>query len=569
MRSATPLCAILIRICGTIFAQTSTPGGTTSSSPNYSDSQATFRVTTRMVLVDAVVTGKKGDFIRKLASSDFEILEDGKAQRITAFAEHAESKATQREDVTPLPPHHFTNFSAPAPDHPITIILLDMLNTVILERDYARQQMLKFLASMPPGQPIALFVMSKDLKMLQGFTQSSDALINAAKSLRDKNEHVHLNTTEGEVEQAEEIDHELAAMAGRSPASAVSLAQALQSEQDFQVDVRVRATLRALQALSQAVAGYAGRKNLIWLSGEFPIGFGPESERNSRLPNYLLYQDEIHQTSGLLSSSQIAVYPIDVRGLEIGGGFSSSRGDGQSEIQRGREVNSRWSTEFTMDEIARDTGGEAFYNQNNLSKLMQRSLDEGTNYYTLAYSPQNSNWNGKYRTIEVKVKVGGAKIRHRNGYYGLPSPTSDRTTAGHLLAAAMQPTVPEGTGIMMMVKVLPPEGERKTASIDFALSPDDLVFEEGSDHHKNTKLDFMAVAVDKNLQEAGVVADTVDATLRAEAFQQVLKTGFPAHLELELKPGKYVLRLGTIDRNSERIGTVDVPLDVPIETAKK
>jgi hypothetical protein len=65
------------------------------------------------------------------------------------------------------------------------------------------------------------------------------------------------------------------------------------------------------------------------------------------------------------------------------------------------------------------------------------------------------------------------------------------------------------------------------------------------------------------------VADTVDATLRAEAFQQVLKTGFPAHLELELKPGKYVLRLGTIDRNSERIGTVDVPLDVPIETAKK
>jgi hypothetical protein len=79
----------------------------------------------------------------------------------------------------------------------------------------------------------------------------------------------------------------------------------------------------------------------------------------------------------------------------------------------------------------------------------------------------------------------------------------------------------------------------------------------------------MAVAIDKNLQQAGVVADTVDATLRGEAFQQVFKTGFPAHLELELKPGKYVLRLGTIDRNSERIGTVDVPIDVPIETAKK
>jgi hypothetical protein len=54
-----------------------------------------------------------------------------------------------------------------------------------------------------------------------------------------------------------------------------------------------------------------------------------------------------------------------------------------------------------------------------------------------------------------------------------------------------------------------------------------------------------------------------------ETYQNIFKTGFPGHLELELKPGKYVIRLGAIDRNTQKIGTVDVPLEVPVLSAKK
>jgi hypothetical protein len=200
---------------------------------------------------------------------------------------------------------------------------------------------------------------------------------------------------------------------------------------------------------------------------------------------------------------------------------------------------------------------------------MQRSLDEGTNYYTVAYVPQNHDWNGRYRKIEVKLAMADVKVRHRSGYFAFAEKSSDRNSAVRLLAAAMQPTVPESTRLLMKVQVLPPSTNRKTVSIDFAVSPADLAFTDGPDQHKLTTVDFMAVALDRNLREAAEISNTVDANLRPQTYNGVLKTGFPGHLELDLKPGRYVLRLGAIDRNNEKIGTVDVPMTVPAETAQK
>jgi len=256
-----------------------------------------------------------------------------------------------------------------------------MLNTEFMDRTYGRQQMLKFLSSMPSVQPVALFALGSKLQMLQGFTQSSDALVAAAKSILDKNENAHLLTSERDLEDAAQMDADLAVMTGLAPASPASVLQSLRAEQAFQTDVRIRSTLISLQALAQMVAGYPGRKNLIWLSGDFPVAFGPEFDKDSRQLNYLLYQREVHELTGLLSSSQIAVYPIDVHGLQMHS-LSSVMGPGSIGFsQEQRQTLARWNTEFTMSEIAKETGGEAFYNQNDLRALMLRSLDEGTNYY--------------------------------------------------------------------------------------------------------------------------------------------------------------------------------------------
>jgi hypothetical protein len=78
-------------------------------------------------------------------------------------------------------------------------------------------------------------------------------------------------------------------------------------------------------------------------------------------------------------------------------------------------------------------------------------------------------------------------------------------------------------------------------------------------------VEFTAVALDKNWNADGIASKTIDASLRPETYQRMLRAGFPGHLDLDVKPGKYILRLGVMDRHSQRIGTLDVPLEVPAE----
>lgn len=520
-----------------------------------------FRASSRLVLVDVVVTNQRGEFVRDLKSADFSVLEDGRLQTIAGFTPHSSTEVITKNSHPPLPEHQFTNYNAPPPGHPITIVLLDMLNTVIEERPYARQQMIKFLSSLPAGQPVALFTLGGNLKMLQGFTQSPDSLVAAAKALLDKNESARLNTSEEDLENAESMDAEFAAMTlGRAR---TKLAEELQNEEVYQLDVRVHTTLESLRMLAQAVAGYSGRKNLIWLSADFPVGL-QQSLLQSPSAQKENYDREIHEASAALSSGQIAVYPIDVRGLESAEMDVTLR-SAPSGAQRARRIDTQWSTQSAMKNIADQTGGEAFYNRNDLADAMRRSLDEGTNYYTLAYVPLNHEWNGSYRKIDVKVAVAGAKTRHRSGYYALPETPRDAEAADQLLVDAMQRTVPESTRLLMKVDVLPPNGDRRSLSIDFAVVAADLDFADGPDQRKNAVVEFTAVALDKNWNPDGIASKTIDASLRPETYQRILCAGFPGHLDLDVKPGKYILRLGVMDRHSQRIGTLDVPLEVPAE----
>jgi VWFA-related protein len=261
-----------------------------------------------MVLVDVVVTDK-GEFVQDLKPGDFTLLEDGKPQRISAFNAHSSLKNTGPEQKIQLPPNQYTNFTSQPPDRPITIVLLDMLNTERMDQAYARSQMIKFLEQLPPGESVALFAMRNKLSMLQGFTDSSDKLIAAAKAITGYKSP--MMTTEAELE-----DSEYRATMGGSSATSVSdgLLNVLYSEVSFQNDQRVRMTLASLQTLAHSVSGYAGRKNLIWLTGGIPFLAGPELSKSAPLQQRDYY-NALRETQSLLASTQIAVYPVDVRGL--------------------------------------------------------------------------------------------------------------------------------------------------------------------------------------------------------------------------------------------------------------
>ena len=139
---------------------------------------ATIRVNTRLVQFDVVVTDKDGRPVKDLKASDFQVQQDGKSQSIVAFETHAPMVAGQTTPEqsatsagTAAAPNTFTNSPAKAPQSSWTVILFDLLNTAIADQAYARNQLLQLLRSLPKGQPVALFVLTRQLEMLQGFTQ--------------------------------------------------------------------------------------------------------------------------------------------------------------------------------------------------------------------------------------------------------------------------------------------------------------------------------------------------------------------------------------------------------------
>ena len=514
-------------------------------SSTQADSVPTFRSQTRVVLVDVIVSDAKGQFVPSLKAEDFTVKEDGKQQRVSGFNLHR-YEAPRSLPPLQLPPNQYTNFSQQEPGGAVTILLLDVLNTPQLEQIYARKAMVNFLRRLPPGQRVGLYVLSEHPRLVQGFTSSSDVLIAAGNSLGpdvSPRGPAATKTLAGPITEAlsESFGESLSPGDSLGPRDrGVALFTAMTS------DNRVHLTLATLNALARAVSGYSGRKNLIWLSGNFPLRLDEEFVTNNRAGLGGHFLPDVRETAALLAASQVAVYPVDVKGLGVA------------------------SDTFAMEDLARETGGRSFSGTNAVDDALLRGLKEGSDYYTLAYSPENRDWRGQYRKLDVKVALKGVKLTFRRGYYALEEKPFTGDEAARALATAMQPLVPVSTMLLVKAQVLPPDSEHKTVRIDYAVDSHDISFTDAADQKKHASVDFMSVARDGDFKSAGYATDTIEADFLPEVYKQIMQIGFPAHQELELKAGTYTLRLGVIDRGSQKIGTVDLPLTIAAtEPAKK
>jgi len=152
------------------------------SSPSPEKSATTFHAESRLVVVDVVVTNRHREPVTGLSQSDFTVLEDGKPQAIRFFEAHVPPSASAKPAPVALPPHQYTNVSAQDPSS-INIVLFDLLNTPPLDQPYAREQMVRFLQTVPPGQQVALFELGSKLRMLAGFGTTSEELLAAARKV--------------------------------------------------------------------------------------------------------------------------------------------------------------------------------------------------------------------------------------------------------------------------------------------------------------------------------------------------------------------------------------------------
>jgi hypothetical protein len=215
-----------------------------------------------------------------------------------------------------------------------------------------------------------------------------------------------------------------------------------------------------------------------------------------------------------------------------------------------------------MDELAKQTGGRAYYNTNDLKLVMQQSLENGSHYYTIAYVPQRQNWDSKYRHIKIQLARPGLEAEYRKGYFGSPEkqPAQDAALADFL--GALQPATPQSTMLLLKARVSLPDSDHAKVRIDCIVDGAGVEFTPGDRDRKNAKLQFVTVAWDQNLKAVVNASHNVELSLTPDKYEKAVHNGIAAHQELQLEPGTYSVRLGVMDYGSKRIGTVDIPLQI-------
>lgn len=534
--------SVLVITCSLIYGQASK-----IASPK---SAGSFSTTSRNVVLDVIVTDSNGKPIHGLKTNDFIVSEDGKRQEVKAFEEHPPDAPSSKPPVTvKLPPDTYTNYVSSGEPGAVNIILFDSLNTDRANLASARQQLLAYLTRLPANIRVALFTLDGQLHMIHGFTDDNKALIAAAQQLSSK-PHPTMRKT-----RAVSEDIALAAEAGviKNPAMYRVLADFLWSEYDGKVESRTLLTMQALDQLARNMAVFPGRKNLIWISDGIP--FDPAQTT-----------PQMQKTAALLAATQIAVYPIDAHGVAYVDADAATRssemyGRHESYGDSSGQNDELLASHQTMSEIAQFTGGRAYFNNNDLPRQIQDIVQTGSNYYTLAYRPENQEWNGKFRKVSVKTSQPNVKVRCRPGYYAVAdpfgSPDVDRT-----FSLAMQPGVPPSTALVMQARVLPPDSPDKATLIDFLVDVHDLQFLTSDDQRRQPNLMFVAAVWDERGNAQGSVSGTYQQILKPADLQGLLRTGLRLQQQLPLKPGNYQLRLGLVDRLSGKMGTIDVPLKV-------
>jgi hypothetical protein len=321
--------------------------------------------------------------------------------------------------------------------------------------------------------------------------------------------------------------------------------------------------------VAEALAGIPGQKSLIWATGSFP--FYMNSPDTSPL-NYPLLSQSYEHAIAALSQAQIAVYPVDVRGLVYFGPtaqsptshMSSWPGPGYNAYLASRGQSLQTSIE-TMQNFAETTGGRSFYNSNDLAGEFKRAADDASSYYLLGYYFDTHNDKSGWRKLKVKVLQRDTQVRAREGFLMTSTTMNPDATRDTDLKFALNSPF-DATSIFLTVRwqpgPVPPsekDGDKKTVVFTLQVSGRDLTT-VGSQNEID--VDILTVA-----RNGAVIADNIGNHLKGEIppekFAKLKSEGLDYTGRLHLVRGSYLVRFVVRDNQSGRMGSLTAPLTVP------
>jgi VWFA-related protein len=556
------------------------PGGSSQGA-----AAPTIRAAARLVVVDVVVTDSRGDPVKGLKLRDFHLSERKSPQTIRSFEENVGGSGVAAPVAVPkLQPGVFTNAGNAAAGSTVDVLLLDTINTPMMDQSFVRGQLLQYLRSAKPGSRIAIFGLTTRLVMLQGFTSDPEMLRRAVERSNPQASATLAEKVGGKEDVVADQLGGVKAQLSVSPEMVQALADFDTTEKNVDQSLSAGYTLHGLNQLARYLAGIPGRKNLMWFSASFPLTILPHAAIGSNpFAGSATWAAEYRETVDLLTRSRVAVYPIDARGLLPSTTLqASNNGDAYTQHSARALVRAErtfsdgmFESQNTMLEMAEDTGGRAIVNTNGLAQAVEKVVDAGSSYYTLSYTPTDANAHGEYRSIRVDVEGSGYKLAYRRGYYAEASDVAAGTKVVDAVKAAELSSAPAATQIPFYVRVMPvavgtESGTRRELGkdgsvayrVEYSIDPRGLSIETAADGSRHGHVEFIALVYDGEGKTINSDVKAVRVTWSPVQFDGARQRGVRYEQEIRMPAqGECSVRVLVHDLQGDKIGSINVPAE--------
>lgn len=371
----------------------------------------TLTVNARLVVLDVVVTDASGKPVDNLTAKDFEVYEDGKLQHLRSVEKPSSHDLPQSTidagTAAVFDPGKPASFGR----SPVTVLVLDQLNTHFEDSSFARRSLHDYLVNQPAllNQPTTLLsVYDSHFKLLNPFTRDRDALLHA--------------------------------LAAAPPEYAWKLE--VNGKTDTGPLERLDQSLRALEEVAQSYARIAGRKNVIWVGGGFPT-VDPAAMDSEDAD---LVKAALQHVTDVLLDTRVTLYAVD----------PTSNAPGMTEItdptqmvfflatgDNGGGNMDPFDQQEDFNRLGPLTGGRVIRGLNNVDQQIATSIELGANFYTLAYTPSvGGDASAQFRKIKVVCLRPGLTATSRSGYYPAGTQQQGIANATYDLATAAESAMP-------------------------------------------------------------------------------------------------------------------------------
>jgi len=540
----------LVIACFCIILLMPAPAQTPAPAKDAPPAPPVMKVTTHLVQVNVVVHGKKNEPLDDLKKEDFKIFDNGQPQQIATFSlESAKLAEEKLQKAPPLPQNTFTNRVElrPKPPNSVTVMLLDGLNTKFEDQTYARQQLIKMLGQLQPDDRVALYTLGRELKIIHDFTTDASSILRVLGQAKGR---INTEVADSNPEEPNTGDDAMDQF----------MREADQKIADYQTINRVLTTLAALEAIANHVTRIPGRKNLVWISGGFPLQMGLDEFTVSDTQEKRTFSEEMERTAKALNAANLAVYPVDARGLMTDPGLSAS-GKGNANPRKGpqmgpntKAMRSIQNTQDTMEALAQRTGGKAYYNSNDLKNAIRGAIDDSKTTYVLGFYPTNTTWDGRFHELKVQTDRKGVNLRHRQGYYAFADqPLTDKEKKAAFQEALWSPLESATLGLTLrLAPNLPKPGKLRVVML---VDVKNVQLEQKDDRWTG-RLEILFVQQASADKQPTIVGDQMDVNLKKDTYTAALQHRLLMAKDLELADAGYQLKVAIRDANSGNIGSV-------------